>query len=64
MGREMGGGPRGRRHVYLWQIHVNVWQKPAQYCKAIALQLKINNFLKRILKMHKMRKVLERKKNK
>ena len=27
---------------YLWLIHVVVWQKPTQYCKAIILQLKIN----------------------
>ena len=26
--------------VYLWLIHVDVWQKPTQYCKAIILQLK------------------------
>ena len=32
--------------VYLWLIHVNVWQKPTPYCKAIILQLKINKFLK------------------
>ena len=25
-------------------IHVDVWQKPTQYCKAIILQLKINKF--------------------
>ena len=29
-------------YVYLWPIHVDVWQKPTQYCKAIILQLKIN----------------------
>ena len=23
----------------LWLIHVNVWQKPLQYCKVISLQL-------------------------
>ena len=23
-----------------WLIHVNVWQKPLQYCKGISLQLK------------------------
>ena len=28
-------------------VHVDVWQKPTQYCKAIILQLKINSFLKR-----------------
>ena len=41
--------PRGVRrrfkkegtYVYLWLIHVDVWQKPTQYCKAIILQLKI-----------------------
>ena len=24
----------------LWLIHVDVWQRPTQYCKAIALQFK------------------------
>ena len=48
-----GGGGGGRRgwggrlrrvgmRVCLWLIHVVVWQKPTQYCKAIILQLKIN----------------------
>ena len=27
-------------YVYLWLIHVDVWQKPTQFCKAIILQLK------------------------
>ena len=31
-------------YVYLWLIHVDVWQKPKQYCKAIILQLKINKY--------------------
>ena len=26
----------------LWLIHVDVWQKPIQYCKTIILQLKMN----------------------
>ena len=25
--------------VHPWLIHVNVWQKPLQYCKVISLQL-------------------------
>ena len=35
---EWGGEGGGRRvqdmgtYVYLWLIHVNVWQKPPQYC--------------------------------
>ena len=33
------GGSRWRTHVYPWLIHVNVWQKPLQYCKVISLQL-------------------------
>ena len=40
-------GERGERgiqdgeHIYHpWLIHVNVWQKPLQYCKVISLQLK------------------------
>ena len=28
-----------RIHVYPWLIHVNVRQKPLQYCKVISLQL-------------------------
>ena len=28
-------------YVYLWLIHVDVWQKPTQYCKPIVIQLKI-----------------------
>ena len=30
-------------YVYLWLIHVDVWQKSTQYCKTIIFQLKINN---------------------
>ena len=37
------GGSGWRTHVNPWLIHVNVWQKPLQYCKVIRLQLiKIN----------------------
>ena len=46
MGRPRGMGWRGRQegglgwgaHVNPWLIHVNVWQKPLQYCKVISLQ--------------------------
>ena len=27
-------------YVRLWLIHVDVWQKASQYCKAIILELK------------------------
>ena len=41
-GRHEGGAGSGT-HVNPWLIHVNVWQKPLQYCKVISLQLiKIN----------------------
>ena len=30
----------------LWLIHVDVWQKPMQYCGAIILQVKINKLKK------------------
>ena len=52
LGRPRGMGWRGRQeggsgwgtHVNPWLIHVNVWQKPLQYCKVISLQLiKIND---------------------
>ena len=51
LGRPRGMGWGGRwegglgwgTHVNPWLIHVNVWQKPLQYCKVISLQLiKIN----------------------
>ena len=51
MGRHRGMGWGGRweggsewgTDVNPWLIHVNVWQKPLQYCKVISLQLiKIN----------------------
>ena len=47
--RGMGGGGRLEvglgwgTHVNPWLIHVNIWQKPLQYCKVISFQLiKIN----------------------
>ena len=51
LGRPRGMGWGGRQewgwgwgtHVYPWLIHVNVWQKPLQYCKVISLQpIKMN----------------------
>ena len=43
-GMGWGGRWEGRTrwgpHVNPWLIHVNVWQKPLQYCKVISLQLK------------------------
>ena len=45
VGNEVGRGLRKGIHVHLWLIHVNVWQKPTQYCKVIILQLTINKFI-------------------
>ena len=43
VGREVGGGSGWGIHVNPWLIHVNVRQKPLQYCKVISLQpIKIN----------------------
>ena len=58
LGRPRGIGWRGRwevgsgwgTHVNPWLIHVNVRQKPLQYCKVISLQLiKINGKKKKKL---------------
>ena len=38
-GREVGKGFRVGKHVHPRLIHVNVWQKPLQYCKLIKPQL-------------------------
>ena len=34
------GGSGWGTHVHLWLIHVDVWQKPPQYCKVIVFKLK------------------------
>ena len=39
-GREVGGGSAWGTPVSPWLLHVDVWQKPLQYCKIISLQLK------------------------
>ena len=53
-GWEIGGRlKRKGTHVYLWLIHVEIWQRPTQYCKAIIFQLKIKK-LKYILKKKKV----------
>jgi len=47
MGRKMGGKfKRERIYVYLWLIHVEVWQKTTKFCKAIILQLKNKSIFK------------------
>ena len=54
MGREDGGGSGWGTHVHPWLIHINVWQKPLQYCKVISLQLnKLINFKKSMTKLPK-----------
>ena len=42
-GVQDGGTP-----IHPWLIHVNVWQKPLQYCKVINLQLKLKKKKKTI----------------
>jgi len=38
---EVGEGFRREgTYVYLWLIHVDVWQRPKKYYKVITLQLK------------------------
>ena len=45
---EVGGRVKRERTYlyYLWLLHVDVWQKPAQHCKAVILQLKIGKLKK------------------
>ena len=46
-GRRWEGGSGWGTHVNPWLIHVNVWQKPLQYCKVSSLQLiQINEKIK------------------
>ena len=58
--RWVGGGREGIC-FYLWLIHVDIWQKPTQYCKAIILQLKIIQYYKVI--SLQLIKINEKKKN-
>ena len=41
MGREVGREFKIGNTCTPWLIHVNVWQKPLQYCRVISLQLKL-----------------------
>ena len=43
-----GEGVQDGEHVHPWLIHVNVWQKPSQYCKVISLQLKLKKKEKKV----------------
>ena len=41
-GREVGEQfKREGTYVYLWLIHVDIWQKTTRHCKVIICQLKI-----------------------
>jgi len=33
-------------YVYIWLIHVDVWQKPTEFCEAIILKLKYESIKK------------------
>ena len=49
-GERWEGGSGWGTHVNPWLIHVNVWQKPLQYCKVVSLQLiKINEKKNKII---------------
>ena len=39
-GRKIQEG--GDIYIYLWLIHMVLWKKATQHCKAINIQLKIN----------------------
>ena len=47
-------------HVNPWLIHVNIWQKPLQYCKVISLQLIKINEKNKIIIMPNITYFLER----
>ena len=51
MGREVGGTfKREGTNVYLWLIHVDVWEKPTKFCKSIMFQLKNKSIFLKIFK--------------
>ena len=45
MGWEVGGRVKKKgTYVYLWLIHVDIWQKPTQYFNHLSIK---NNFFKK-----------------
>ena len=55
--------PEGwRTHVNPWLIHVNVWQKPLQYCEVISLQLTKINGKNKLKKKRKLFFIQKKKK--
>ena len=56
LGGRWDGGSGWGTHVNPWLIHINIWQKPLQYCKVISLQLiKING--KKVKKLQAQSKI-------
>ena len=58
MGWEMGG--RFKREgtcVPQWLIHVDIWQKPTQNCKAMIVQLKINLYFKKVYSFTSLQRI-------
>ena len=42
-------------YVYQWLIHVDVWQRPTQYCKTIILQMKTSSGRLQSIRSHRVR---------
>lgn len=40
----VGNRENNKIPIKIWGYHVNIWQRPTKYCKAIVLQLAINKF--------------------
>ena len=47
-------------YVYLWPIHVDVWQKPMKYCKAIMLQLRISKGMEMVYRRQNFKRNMKR----
>ena len=57
MEREIGVSLKKKGiYVYLWLIHVEVWQKTAKLCKAIILQKKKKNSVQKTKKKNNLKK--------
>ena len=57
MGRRWERGSGWGTQVHPWLIHVNLWQKPPQYCKVIGLQLKFKKLTVRNIQKKKILKI-------
>ena len=44
-GRQEGQFRMDMTHVYLWLVHIDIWQKPSQYCNYPSIKINLKKEL-------------------